>query len=393
MSRRTSRPRELITTMPTRKIRDAWWVDFHWAGIRYRKRSPLNTRAGAAQYELALRERIMRGEPLTSSPAPEVTAAAPSIQFREFAEQWYNTYVTVNNQPSEQRQRRSVLRTHLVPWFGNLRLDDISTRTVEEFKLHELGSKLAHKTINNHLAILSRCLRSAVQWEYLNTMPTIQLLRVCPPPFRVLNDEEIAPLVADRSEVMWNMMIRVALRTGLRRGELMALKWTDIDIQRRRLRVNHAVSAGIVKPPKTYQTRTVPLTTDLAKELQLLAKVSGFVFASPAGGVCNEWMVEEAIRRVARRLGVRQFGWHTLRHTFATQLAAAGVPLHVVKELLGHSTISMTMRYAHVMPSMLDDAIRVLEGAPAIDCTPKFGQPVGTKTHPDVVPSHLAMAA
>jgi integrase len=238
--------------MATRKIRNAWWVDFRWAGARHRKRSPVNTRAGAAQYELILREKLMRGELLDHIPTPASAAPAPApgpnVLFREFAEQWFTTYVMVNSQPSEQRQRCSVLRARLVPWFGHIYLGDISTRAIEEFKLHELGHKLSRKTVNNHLAILSRCLRCALQWGYINTMPMIQLLRVCLPPFRVLTEEEVAVVISDNTDPKWNMMIRVALRTGLRRGELMALDWTDIDIQRKRLTVNHAVSAGCQSP-------------------------------------------------------------------------------------------------------------------------------------------------
>lgn len=365
------------TTMAVRKLRNSWWVDFRWKSVRYRKRSPVNTRAGASLYELHMRERIVRGESPEASSTRPVQTRATSMNFADFAEQWFATYVVVNNKPSEQRKRRNVLRAHLVPWFGNLELGRISTRGVEEFKLDQLRRNLARKTVNNHLAILARCLRSAMQWGHTEQMPTIQLLRVGAPPFKVLTKRESCLLFRDNSEPMWNLMIRIALRTGLRRGELMALDWTDIDLQHNRLTVRHAASAGVITSPKTFQVRTIPLASDIAEELTRSAKVSGFVFTSPSGQLCREGTVEVAIRRICDRLGIQRIGWHALRHTFATDLAAAGVPLHVVKELLGHATITMTMRYAHVAPSMLDSAICTLERTSGLYDYPEIGQPAG----------------
>lgn len=379
--------------MATRKIRGSWWVDMRWNNRRYRKRSPVDTRSGAAEYELILRGKLLRGEPLEAPPASDEPAACTNVPFDEFAERWFETYVLTNNKPSEQRTKRIILRAHLLPWFGQLPLRNITAQHIEGFKAHQLSLRLARKTVNNQLAVIARCLRCAMHWGYLEHVPLIQLLRTCAPPFKVLTSEETSRLLAEMSEPMWNLMIHLGLRTGLRRGELMALDWADIDFARNRLTVNHAASAGQIAPPKTYQVRSIPLAADIRARLETIARPSGYIFPNPHGGLCSEGGIEEAIRRMAKKADIRRIGWHTLRHTFATELAANGVPLHVVKELLGHSTIAMTMRYAHVVPSMLDGAIRTLERSEKIAALPDFGQPVGTTSNSGRFREHDIIAA
>src|SRR5882762_2081967 len=99
--------------------------------MRYRKRSPKNSLAGAKAYELLLRQRIARGEPLNGH---EENQGPPVPTFKEFSEKWYETYVCTNNKPSEQKAKRVTLRAHLLPCFGPLRLDDISGLEIEEYK-------------------------------------------------------------------------------------------------------------------------------------------------------------------------------------------------------------------------------------------------------------------
>ena len=346
--------------MAVRKIRHSWWVDFRWKRTRYRRRSPVNTRSGAATYELTLRERLVQGARVDEEPAA-AALEIHNVRFAEFADEWFTTYVLTNNKPSEQSNRRMVLRAHLIPWFGHLPLDAITTQLIEQFKAYQLSKILARKTVNNHLAILARCLRCATQWGHLDHMPVIQLLRVGPSPFKILTPDECERVLDDKTEPMWNLMAHVALRTGMRRGELMALDWTDIHFDQNQLIVSHAVSDGIITSTKTYQNRRLPLADSIRARLQRIAESSGLVFRSPTGNVYSDSGAEKAIQRIGSRTGIAGLGWHTLRHTFATTLAANGNSLHTIKELLGHSTITMTMRYVHIVPAMLEDAIRSLD--------------------------------
>ena len=112
--------------MGTRKVHGSWWTDFRFNRKRHRYRSPENSKAGAEAYEAMLRQKLARGESMEPTIAP---VAVPL--FSTFSEQWYETYVKTNNKYSEQRYKRSVLRKHLVPFFGKLPLDQIAPMKIE----------------------------------------------------------------------------------------------------------------------------------------------------------------------------------------------------------------------------------------------------------------------
>src|SRR3990167_6560006 len=147
--------------MSTRKIRNSWWVDFRFDGLRYRKRSPENSQPGARAYELLLRQRISRGKPLNGR---DDDPAIPVPTFKEFSEKWYKTYVLTNNKPSAQNSKRYVLRAHLVPFFGRMTLSEITSLHIEQFKGAKLEADLAAQTVNNLLTVLGKCLRCAEEW-------------------------------------------------------------------------------------------------------------------------------------------------------------------------------------------------------------------------------------
>ena len=122
--------------MSARKFRNSWWVDFQFNGIRYRKRSPVNTEPDARMYESLLRQRLLRGEPVLSKPI-----AAPTLA--EFAQEWLATYVRTRTKPSVQNGYRQVMTTHLLPTFGSKRLDCIKRADIEKFRLGKLKDGLA----------------------------------------------------------------------------------------------------------------------------------------------------------------------------------------------------------------------------------------------------------
>lgn len=355
--------------MSARKIRASWWVDFRFEHRRYRLKCPENSRAGAVAYEAHLRASLARGDRqvLERSRRDDATAV---VTFAEFADRWLDTYVRANNKPTERDAKRKVLRCHLLPAFGTSTLDAITVRRIEALKAEKLGSGLAPKTVNNILTVLSSSLRSAVEWQVLAAAPRIRLLRVGPQHFDYLRPDEIAAVLADGTEPRWTDLVRFALRTGLRLGELRALRWEDVDMADRTIVVRRSRTKNYETSPKNHRERIVPLAPDVAALLERRVPRSGYVFASSVGTPLGETRMHRALRRLCARVGLRHIGWHTFRHTFATELMRRGAPLPVVKELLGHATIEMTMRYAHVSPTSLRDAIGLLPWA-------EHGQPAG----------------
>jgi integrase len=146
-------------------------------------------------------------------------------------------------------------------------------------------------------------------------------------------------------------MIVVGLRTGLRQGELLALRWEDVDLTAGRLLVRRSVFEGIVGTPKNGKGREVPLGEEVLRTLKAFRHLRGpLVFCAEDGRMLTKGECKHPLWRTCRRAGLRRIGWHVLRHTFASHLAMRGVALKAIQELLGHATIEMTMRYAQPVP-------------------------------------------
>lgn len=342
------------------KNRKTWWVAFRYRGKRYRLRSPENSQAGALAFEAVLRHRLAIGEPV-EPPTATTAAPAPVPLYADFAREWLETYVRTNNKPSEQRTKNYRMRRHLVPFFGKMTLAAIGDIDIERYKSVKTQSGLAPKSVNNHLAILSKSLNSARDWGLLERTPRIKFLRVPPQRFDFLTPEESRALLdAARTESAWHDMILCALRTGLRVGELLGLEWRDVDMTRRQLIISRSVVDGHVGSPKNNRVRMVPLSLDLAAALSARGRSRVSVFDTAEGRPVTYKTAHAALKRICKKAGLRRVGWHTLRHTFASQLAAAAVPMRAVQDLLGHSTLQMTMRYSHLAPSALHEAVNVL---------------------------------
>lgn len=367
--------------MATRKI-DGWWhVDFRVHRTRIRKRSPANTKGAAEAYELVLKNEIAQHgnlDRLDGKKQAESRAAVPT--FREFAERWFREYVIVRNKPSEQNTKGVVLRRRLLPTFGRLSLSEVKPQVIERFTASLLHDRLRPKSVNNYLTVLRTCLITAVEWGVLSAAPRVRGVRVPPPTFRYLSEQELNALLAAAATGVWHAMILTAARTGLRRSELLGLRWEDVDFEHCSLRVCRARVRDHVDSPKNNRVRYVPLTSDVVAALRNFGAqdAGGWVFVSDGMPVSFK-AADRHLLATCKRAGVRPIGWHKLRHTFASHLALRGCPLHAVKELLGHSTIEMTMRYAHLNPGALRDAIALLDPRTP-SSVPTFGQPVGSES-------------
>lgn len=341
--------------MAVRKIRNSWWVDFRFNFTRYRKRSPQNTRGGAEAYEVCLRRELSIHGSLNHVIKVE---AVPT--FAEFAERWYSSYVEVNNKPSECRSKKYILSASLIPFFGRKRLDEIATADIEGYKAEQLKRGNCNKTVNNRLAVLRNCLTTAVEWDVLKSVPRFRQLRAAPPAFRFLEEHEVTKIIDACTTDMERSLVFVAVRTGLRFSELSALEWQDVDFGRRTVTIRRANVGGHIGTPKNGHIRYVPLTNDVIDKLKSLNRDSDLIFHRN-GKRLIYWPSLCFLQRACKRAGIEPIGWHALRHTFASHLASKGASMQAIKDLLGHSTLTMTLRYAHLAPETLRDTIDLLD--------------------------------
>lgn len=320
---------------------------------RVRERSPVNTRRGATQHEAELREAYANGVATKRPPAPTL---------REFAPEYMKTHAVPNNKPSTVQDKEGHLTRVLLPTLGGKRLDQIGSREIDELRASMLGEGLAANTVNNHLRTLGNILNVAVRYDLIEAAPTIKKL---PPGTkeRFLDEQEVTSvLAAIQSEPLWHTMILTALRTGLRRGEVVGLQWDDVDLKQQVVKVRRSVSRAHIVSPKGGN-RDVPLSP---RTVRALAKhrhdLSKWVFCDPTnGGLLKEHRLRPPLRRACKRAGIKEVGWHVLRHTFASHLVMKGVSLKVVQELLGHKDLKTTMRYAHLAPQVRRDAVTALD--------------------------------
>jgi len=350
--------------MPVRKINNRWHVDVRFNGKRIRKVSPENTKASALICEREVLDELA----MQATSHIEGTSQAKYSSYGAFALDWLETYVKANNRPSEQKKKSGILANHLLPYFGEHTIDSVVEREIEALKRDMSGKGYAPKTINNVLSVLRKSLDCAVQWGLLKHTPKFTWLRVPKKEITVVSKEAQALLLADNSYPLWNALIVTALKTGMRIGEILALRWKDIDFESNTINVNGSINVEYERAAtKNGKTRTIPMSYELRDRLHNLmspaAKMTElYIFARDDGKPYSVYAVSDALKKVAKNLGITEhLHWHKFRHTFASNIAMAGVNMRILQELMGHATILMTERYSHVDMESKHSAIQLLD--------------------------------
>lgn len=227
------------------------------------------------------------------------------------------------------------------------------------------------KTTNNVLAVLGSMLRRAAEWGIIEHVPRVRLLRVPPSTPQFYDFAEYRRFVdaAGTLDPRIEIMALLGGDGGLRRGEMLALEWTDLDFPRRTIHVQRSVWKGQVTMPKGGRSRRLPMTERLAAALQAHRHLRGpRVLYTNDGTTPTNKMVRMWMEAAQRRAGLKASGAiHILRHTFCSHLAMQGAPAKAIQELAGHSTLTMTARYMHLSPAAKDAAIQLLNRRPAVD--------------------------
>jgi integrase len=188
-------------------------------------------------------------------------------------------------------------------------------------------------------------------------------------PIRVLDQSELEAVFRATPETDRALYLMAAM-TGLRRGELLALRWRGIDWIAQRVRENY-VRGAYGTPKSKRSTRSVPLANRVAGELERHFERSDFqgddqlVFPNAVGEPCDPTTLRRRFERAVKKAGVRKVRFHDLRHTFGTRMAAAGVSMRTLQEWMGHRDFATTLRYADYQPAAGEAALveRAFDGA------------------------------
>jgi integrase len=325
--------------------------------------SPVNTKVAAEAHERHTVSRFL------DRSSRGVAHASPTL--RDFHAEFLSQ-ATVNNKESEVAGKRIILNRHLLPALGHLPLDQIGLRDVERLKATLIEGRQP-KTVNNILAVLGRVLSYAVEVGQLEKKPRIKLLHVPPQPFEFLEEPELTRLLQACRAPDERLAVLLAAEAGLRRGELLALHWEDADLVSHKLVIRRAYWNGRLGSPKGRRERVVPMTSRVHAALTSARHLGETVLVREDG---TPWTVETARwleGRIWRRSKLTRpsMPWHALRHTFGARLARAGAPPRAIQELMGHVSINTTMRYMHLAPSRLQEAVSLLEPQATVRLQPR----------------------
>jgi integrase len=277
--------------------------------------------------------------------------SAKSVLFKDFSEKFLQKHSSLKR--SGWRDRLACEK-HLTPRFGNMVLADIKLERIEEYKAARKATTTLRKdadgkpketsgaTVNRELALLRTILNKAVEWEYLDASP-INWRRV--EKFnengreRYLTADERERLFAaldDSGPILRNFII-LALNTGLRKGEIMGLRWANVNLDDGLICLERAQR-------KNNKVLRVPLNENALEVLRRLPRVSEYVLCDPESGE-RVLSFRKAFASACKKAGVKNLRIHDLRHTFGTMLNVRGVDLPTISSLLGHSSITMTSKY------------------------------------------------
>jgi integrase len=280
----------------------------------------------------------------------------PDVLFKDFAEEYIENHAKVNKR-SWKRDQTSI--NNLKPYFRGMNLSEITSLHIEKYKAkrktekNRKEGKISETTINRELTCLKTIYSKANEWGRTDNNPaaSIKNFEENNKTQKILTPEEIEKLI-DAAPDHLKPIIIIAVNTGMRRGEVLSLKWKNIKFKEKYIEIEGAKS-------KSGKPRTIPMNSTVYETLRGLDKKHVYVFYNPKTKK-NIIEIKRSFNTARKKAGLNKVRFHDLRHTAATRMCELGVPLKIVSKILGHSTIKMTERYADPTPETMKEAVEKL---------------------------------
>jgi integrase len=327
--------------MSVRRRGDKWVVDLYLPNDK-RFVKTVGTKKQAEQVHRQIQSEIIEGK--------WGIRETKNITFTELIKV-YLEYAKANKAKSTFYTDKVRIEKHLIPYFANTYIHLLTPQMVDEYKQKRYRDKASSRTINNELMNLSHILKMAIRWKYTdrNVVTGIEKMKVTKNLPRFLNEDEIALILESARESYIYPMIMTALHTGMRKSELLNLQWFDIDFRMQTVTIQSKEDWHT----KNYKSRTLQMTPMLYSTLSNHLKLQNalgfeceYVFTYQGKRISDN--VDRTLQRIVLNAGLKDVTLHTFRHTFASQLVMAGVPLRDVQELMGHQSFETTLQYAHL---------------------------------------------
>jgi integrase len=307
-----------------------------------------------------------------------------NVAVGEYLDSWLNGSVRGSVRQSTVDRYEIAVRVHIKPALGRLKLKKLTPAHLAGFYQDRLAAGFAPASVNKLHVTLHKALDQAVRWRMVprNVAEAVSAPRPAPPEMRTLSAQETRRMLeaarGDRLEALYVL----AVHTGMRQGELLALKWQDVDLENAKVSVRRTITVSkgriLLGESKTKKSRrTISLSDAAVRTLRHhlacqmeeigrlgdLYKDGGLVFTSGVGTIINPTNLRKrSFAALLQRANLPKIRFHDLRHTCATLLLSRNVHPKYVQELLGHANIAITLdTYSHVIPGMGDQAARAMD--------------------------------
>ena len=330
----------------------SYYIDFYYEGKRYTEKvGPVSKSVAEEKLD------IKRSEAIRGEWKPKKV----KISFEKFKKEYLE--LTKGDRKPKLVLRDECSLKHLSKVFDGKLLSEINPLLIEKYKKTRKEEGAEPATINREVGCLRTMLNRALSWRKLQGLSfgfgkkkDVKFLKEPKGKDRILSEEEEARLmeavrVTTKSQHLEPIII-TALNTGMRKGEILNLKWSTVDFK-----TGHI----LVEETKNGEIRRIPMNKKLTETLESAKRVSKgeYVFSEngkPYRDVKTGWW------SALKKAKIDGFRFHDLRHTFGSRLGMAGVDIRTIQELMGHKDIKMTMRYSHPTPEHKKNAVRVLDG-------------------------------
>jgi integrase len=320
------------------KIGQYYHYDFVVSGRRYKATTKETSIIRARAVEVEVRKKLKNPDPIVED-----------ISFKDLSEKYLKLHAAKKRGKAFFEHTTKILDAH----FGETMLSAITPEDVERFDTARRSQRRA-STANRSLTVLKQMFRCAIRWKHLLANPAadIRLEKEANGRERFLDADEAARLL-EACPAWLRLLVLAALQTGARQGELLALEWSDIDLEK-----------GLIyfRQTKNGEPRRIRLSAALAKALKEAPSKfkGGPVFLNAAGETLVRQGIRASFATACKRAKIVGARFHDLRHTSASWMVQRGVPLNTVRDILGHKSIGLTLRYSHLAPDHQIDAMTAL---------------------------------
>lgn len=338
---------------------NVWWLAYiDAAGRLVRESSQTSDYKAAVKKLTEQRDKVAKGLEVARAKVRNVLFSQAVEEYLKWAK------------PQRSISNKEYMGEQLVEKFGNVPLRRFNVSMLEAYQQELLAEGKAPATINRKMAMLKHLFRKASDWGWVDegTLRTVRKVRMLKEPagrLRYLTPEEVKRLLQECKNPSLRAVVTIAVNTGMRRGEILGLTWDNVDLRNGYILVHQS---------KNGERREVPINGAVREALSGIVRRVGsaHVFCDQHGKVFKGG--RNGFERACKRAGIYNFRFHDLRHSAASFMAMAGVDLMAIKQILGHKTIQMTLRYSHLSPGHLQSAVAAIDRAmsASVESTSQF---------------------